>query len=1347
MKNMFKKMMMLTTMFAVLVTSGTINPIVVNAASNNVTVSGRMGDPYSVYWNQNRSWWFKNHQGLPKITANGEVAYCIEPMVAPIEAGNADEVPLPSFNSIRVFLMPEVSSSIGPRVTLSQNIKNKINLIANYGYDYPGHKTDKYRAAAQIMIWEELGFSVDRGINVTTEYNTIKKLVDTHYDRPSWNSTKQKVKKGQVVTLSGANTFSYDSSNSKGVSVKVEGNSFKVTVNNPNDAKFSVLKKVGKANGVPIVYGSGSSQMVLVGRSTDPVRAAMTFEPSNGWIELGKKDDGGKWISNTEFEVSSNKSNILGTFKTGSNGKVKTSALEPGTYYVREKFVPAPLIIDTTWKQVSVKADETTTFTATNKSAVGKIQITKFGYNELTLPEPKSASYEYIVEGAKFDVKDSSGKVVEKLTTNSKGIATSKELPLGTYTLHETFVPKPLILDKTPIEAKLEYKNQTTSVVLREVSQHNKEAVGQIKVTKKSIHGDLIQDTTFEIKDTNGQLVDTITTNSNGEAKSRDLLLGKYTITEVSVPKNLVLEKTPMTVELKYKDQTTAVVLKGTTKVNEYQRSDLKLTKVENDWDELQPEFNGIKLQGVLLELYARKDILEGSKKIYLKDELIGEAVSDKHGNVTFHNLPIGEYYVKETKAPEGYILHDGVWNISIKYDGKNPETEVTTTESTLENQIAYGRSKIHKTAKGGKEFLKDAKFGLFTKNDKKLGEFITDAKGEFISPNLRFGHYYWQEIEAPKGYFTDNTKHHFEITVEDHKSIIHLPVDNEYIEIRLQVIKKDAETDVPLKDAIFEIHDEHGEVITFDYADDNLEVHTQSQLITNEKGIAMTRGFLKYGKYLLVEVEAPKGYLRQESIEFTIDEKTEFVELPVFGKTKVQDISNQPTTVEVIKLSENTEEPLEGAHLQLINKKTNDALLDWVSDAEPVVFKGLHIGETYILKEVNAPEGYFVAEQVEFTVKETPEVQTITMLDELIPEIKTKAMFEDETKVNKPGEEMTVIDTVTYKDLVVGKEYTLKGKLLDTKTEEVIASAETSFTPIEPNGDINLDFKFDGSKLLGTTLVVFEDLYRDERHVATHSEITDKEQTVYIPEIKTYASTSNFTEDSVTINDIVKYSDLEVGHEYTLVGWLMDKSNQPLLDKNGERIESFVRFTPTESSGEIEMSFDVSLELLQKGQFVVFEELYLDEKLVSEHKDLNDEKQTVTFTEIIINKIDKDTKEPLKGVEFTLYDTDGNKIKSQKTNELGQVRFLVPVGKYVVVETKALEGYVLSNKKHKFKVNGKELNFEIERTIKNKEIPELPQTGAKSYLITAGIVLVGFGLSFYMLAKIEEMENEEDFK
>lgn len=255
----------------------------------------------------------------------------------------------------------------------------------------------------------------------------------------------------------------------------------------------------------------------------------------------------------------------------------------------------------------------------------------------------------------------------------------------------------------------------------------------------------------------------------------------------------------------------------------------------------------------------------------------------------------------------------------------------------------------------------------------------------------------------------------------------------------------------------------------------------------------------------------------------------------------------------------------------------------------------------------------------------------------------------------------MTVVDTVTYKDLIVGKEYTLKGQLLDVETKEVITTAETTFTPSTPDGTIDLTFTFDGRLLLGKEIVVFEDLYRETRKIATHSEITDQDQTINIPSIGTQVSVSKLDPSNpteITLTDTVSYKQLTIGSEYTVKGWLMDEQTGEKLLINDEPVTAEKTFTPESKSGTFEMDFSFEYLGLDKGTYVVFEDVYLGNEVIAEHKNLNYDNQTFSLIEIVVFKTNKASGNSLQGAEFTLYDSEHNPLYNQTTNERGMAHF-----------------------------------------------------------------------------------------
>ncbi|MBO0456962.1 VaFE repeat-containing surface-anchored protein [Enterococcus hulanensis] len=230
-----------------------------------------------------------------------------------------------------------------------------------------------------------------------------------------------------------------------------------------------------------------------------------------------------------------------------------------------------------------------------------------------------------------------------------------------------------------------------------------------------------------------------------------------------------------------------------------------------------------------------------------------------------------------------------------------------------------------------------------------------------------------------------------------------------------------------------------------------------------------------------------------------------------------------------------------------------------------------------------------------------------------------------------QPKEEVTIVDTVSYKDLVVGRDYTVKGVLMDKSTGQAFVgsdgkkvTAEKTFKADKENGTIDLEFVVKKTDMRGKTVVVFEKLYEGEKEVAVHEEITDEKQTVNYPEIETNASDvgtgtdeGNATE-KVTIKDIVSYKNLVVGREYTVKGVLMDKeTDQPFLTADGQEVRAEKKFTAEKKNGTIELEFVVTKGDLAGKTVVVFEKLFNQDKEVGSHTDIEDDDQTVSYPKV----------------------------------------------------------------------------------------------------------------------------------
>lgn len=242
------------------------------------------------------------------------------------------------------------------------------------------------------------------------------------------------------------------------------------------------------------------------------------------------------------------------------------------------------------------------------------------------------------------------------------------------------------------------------------------------------------------------------------------------------------------------------------------------------------------------------------------------------------------------------------------------------------------------------------------------------------------------------------------------------------------------------------------------------------------------------------------------------------------------------------------------------------------------------------------------------------------------VPEIHTTAKDAGSGTQNAlASKTVKIVDTVDYKNLIIGKEYTVSGKLYDKATEKPLlvdgkeVTGKTTFTAEKSEGSVEVIFEFDGSALKNQTIVAFEDLYIDGKQVATHSDINDKDQSIYFPEIHTTATDKADGDHQataagkVTITDAVRYENLLPGAKYKVVGTLMDKETGKAVLINGNEVKAEAEFTAEKESGTVNVDFTFDASKLGGKSVVVFEKLYTAEgKEIANHEDINDEGQTV---------------------------------------------------------------------------------------------------------------------------------------
>ena len=278
-----------------------------------------------------------------------------------------------------------------------------------------------------------------------------------------------------------------------------------------------------------------------------------------------------------------------------------------------------------------------------------------------------------------------------------------------------------------------------------------------------------------------------------------------------------------------------------------------------------------------------------------------------------------------------------------------------------------------------------------------------------------------------------------------------------------------------------------------------------------------------------------------------------------------------------------------------------------------------------------SANEGYELVKIPNITISRnntTIELGTIDDRYEGVPEIGTTATVDGE-HVAEPAGEVTITDTVEYKNLKVGETYKISGVLMARETGEPLlvneqqVTAELEFTPTTSEGTVELTYTFDASALAGKAVVVFEGLYQGENVVASHADINDEGQTVTFgkPSIGTTATIDGEKTaepaEQITITDTVEYSGLTAGQEYTLRGELVFQATGEPVMSDEEPVTAEATFVAPGSEGTIDIPFTFDATGLEGQSVVVFETLYQGEIIIAEHRDLADEGQTITFTEL----------------------------------------------------------------------------------------------------------------------------------
>ena len=641
-------------------------------------------------------------------------------------------------------------------------------------------------------------------------------------------------------------------------------------------------------------------------------------------------------------------------------------------------------------------------------------------------------------EGAGFEIYDSNGQkismtfayptptTIDTFYTNSEGyLITPEVLPYGKYSLVEVQAPYGYALDKTPVafSVSLENAEKENSLTIVKVEKQNTAQKGKISVRKTGdiftsvttassaytnengemivnpttytpvfangdLSGTVFQVTAKEdivtadgtVRAYAGDVVSEITTDENGYAETEPLYLGKYEVREIKAPYGYVLNNEPKDVELTYAGQEFEVRdTVNTAFENEYQSVRISLSKVMES-DELFGIYGNDYYTSVRFGLFAAEDITAADGSVIPADGLISEVSLDENMTAKFDvQIPFGRYYVQEIATDEHYVLNGEKYLVNFEYMGQDIQN-VDIDCGQFVNLLKRGRIEGHKTDDKS-EPLENAVFGLFTADcvkfsrDTAVMTAASDENGYFEFDEIPYGEYIVREIEAPTGYILSGES--YPVTVCE---------DGETITIR--TVNKPITVEVSKVDVYGE------ELIGADMQLENADGEIIDEWISDGTNHVVSK--LGAGEYVLKEIAAPDGYVIATDIKFTVD---------VYGNITVENVEatvtsengnplivmvDDTTKVQISKQDITTGEELPGATLQIIDEDGN-VVEEWVSTDEAHFIEGkLIAGKEYTLKEIIAPEGYEIANEIKFTVNADGTVTEVVMYDEHTPDLET---------------------------------------------------------------------------------------------------------------------------------------------------------------------------------------------------------------------------------------------------------------------------------------------------------------------------------------------------------------------
>lgn len=681
------------------------------------------------------------------------------------------------------------------------------------------------------------------------------------------------------------------------------------------------------------------------------------------------------------------KDTLVKTVTTNKNGEAVIKDLPLGKYRVKETKAPAGFVLNPDSQEVSFIYKDQNTPEIEEKLEFSnerqKVELSVEKQDAETGKALKGATFglynkEAISSGDKVIVK--ADTLLQEITSNEKGKAAfTLDLPLGRYYVKELQAPAGYVSSDEILEFDATYQGQDVKTIKLKSVKKNQPTT--VEVTKADITtGTELDGASMSVLDKDGNVIDSWTSVKDSPHVIKRLQVGKtYILREELAPYGYLratdveftISDTAEVQKVKMEDEVPVARLL-VNKKGEFLDS---VSLLDNAKGMIEHLFNYVtgNLTDVTFNVYAAEAIRAAdgvSADYYAADELVASITTDGNGIAQMDNLPLGRYYIVEKEPSHGYVLDNEPRYVDLTY--RDQDTPLVTYSADWQNARQRVQVEVLKKEKDSNKVLSGAIFGLYAADDivsskgkvllakDTLIELKTtdeDGKIRFVADLPVDSRYYIKELAAPDGYVTDQEPQEFTFEYQGSgTSVAEYAFTFEDEQTTVELSKADLTDKKELPGASLKVTDEDG--------------NTVDEWVSKEEA-HIIKGLIVGKKYKMTETKPADGYVTAESIEFTVENTKE---------VQKHQMLDDVTKVEISKKDITDSSEVPGAKLIILDKD-GKKVESWTSTDKPHMVEKLPVGE-YTLREEQAPDGYLIAEDVKFTVKDTGKVQKVKMKD-----------------------------------------------------------------------------------------------------------------------------------------------------------------------------------------------------------------------------------------------------------------------------------------------------------------------------------------------------------------------------